>query len=500
MLVSAFIACTLVESADALEKQAFKNPLIALDAAKADPAPHILRLEDSTRKILLKLIELERFNLNYKLNVAKQGRWKGWRYFTFVEANSAVGLSGYLVGLTERTQNFRTPQKLNNTVLKSGNVAGGVGQVIGAGGSAIELGINAYHEIETHMKGYAPRAARRRVGGICNEINALFAEREKLIQALNTECGTTKYELLARAEDPVMLDMRDLSLDEFERFHSSARRLLAFQQSLYTIDIARNTTGALANQYGYLALQTGNRHNNTIAGVFSDVSGSLTLLNPYVSRGIGKLVGEYHKHCLAGVMKASKHATVEQLARDLENLKNVANTPELEQADLPVLRCALYSEHESGVRKQIQLADRELRAGVLAATENVISGTLVGGAKIAGGGVLFNIAGVRFPKNGKRTNIYLGTANIIGTSAASYSVLDNARIQIKREIDYHRLKKKHRLPGQIIKDRLAQLDEMEKNLQSPAPGTSFFDIESNWISDEPVNESHENGRRRILTK
>jgi len=447
----------------------------------ADPAPYVTRLEDNTRNVLLKLIELERYNLNYKMTVAKQGRWKGWRYFTFTQTNNGLSLGGSLVGMVERTQHFRTPNKLNIHRLERGNIITGVGSIIGASGSIMEMGINGYHEYETHKKGFAPATARKKVRGILDDINNLFVEREALVKTLNSNCGCTKYEMLSRAEDAVLLDIRDISLDEFKRFHSGARRTLAFQQSLYTIDIGRNVTGALASRFGFLALKTGNRHNNTVAGVMSDISGGLTVLNPFVSRGIGKLVGEYHKHYIRNCTKDSRHATVETLASDLEHLKIVANTPELEQADLPVLRTALYSEHENGVRKQLNLADAELRNGVLAAQQQVVSGTLLGGAKIAAGGVLFNIAGVRFPHNGKRTNIYLGTAGIINTAAASYALLDNLRIQLKREYDYHKLKKKHALPGQIIKDRLAQLDSMEKGLVTP-PSTSYFKLDDQEIT------------------
>jgi len=65
--------------------------------ANADEAPSVI--EDLTRKILIKEIELEKFNLNYKLNSAKQGRWKGERYAMFNEINAGMGLTGTQVRL-----------------------------------------------------------------------------------------------------------------------------------------------------------------------------------------------------------------------------------------------------------------------------------------------------------------------------------------------------------------------------------------------------------------
>ncbi len=61
----------------------------------SDPAEAGRQVDDLTRQILLKLIEFERFNLHYTLEVAKQGRWKGWRYAFFQEINSATRLSWF---------------------------------------------------------------------------------------------------------------------------------------------------------------------------------------------------------------------------------------------------------------------------------------------------------------------------------------------------------------------------------------------------------------------
>jgi hypothetical protein len=104
----------------------------------------------------------------------------------------------------------------------------------------------------------------------------------------------------------------------------------------------------------------------------------------------------------------------------------------------------------------------------LTAAENVISGTLIGSTKIASG-VLFNIAGTKYYNNGRETNIFLGVAGIVSLTGLGYGTAETARIQIKRELQYQRAKKKHELPGQIMKDRMAQLDEMEKALSAPTP-------------------------------
>ncbi len=428
----------------------------------------INKVEENTRKILLKLIELEKFNLNYHANVAKQGRFKGWRYFMSQEANNLVSLGGCITGMVERTSKFQLTRHLHRNTLETGNQMAMVGQFVGAGGSATEFLINAYHEAEARKKGYSPDAAKNKVLGIRKDIDDLLVEREKLIGNLKQVCTDNRYIELAKAEEPVFMDMRDISLDEFKQFHLHLRRLLAFQQSLYLFDISRNIVGGFGNRQGWRANKTGNKTANNSAGILFSISGAITVLNPFLSRGVGVLAEKYEARRIRPCMEGVASNDVEKLAADLARVQAIANSPELEKTDLPLIRAAMYGQHEVGVRKQIHLEEKQLRAGVLTAAENMFSGTLIGGTKIANG-VLFSIAGLKHYNSNRQTNVYLGVAGIIGTAGLGYGTLETARIQIKREIDYQRLKKKNELPGQIMKARLAQLDDMEKSLAAPVP-------------------------------
>ncbi len=428
----------------------------------------INRVENNTRQILLKLIELEKFNLNYHANVAKQGRWKGWRYFVTQEGNNLISLGGATTGMVERTSKFNSHRNLHRNTLEAGNALGMAGQLTGAGGSSVEFLVNGYHELEARKKGYGPNAAKEKVLAIRNDIDSLLVEREKLLGDLQNVCADTKYIALARAEQPVLIDMRDISLDEFKQFHLHLRRALAFQQSLYLFDVARNVVGAWGNRESWRANKTGNRTSNTSAGILYETAGVLTILNPFISRGVGKLAEKYEARRIRPCMEGVNPADVEKLAADLERVRVIANSPELQRADLPLIRSAMYSQHEVGVRKQIHIEEAQRRAGVLTAAENVFSGTLIGSTKVASG-VLFHIAGLKYYNDGRETNIFLGTAGIVTMTGLTYGTLETARIQIKRERQYQRQKKKHELPGQIMKDRMAKLDEMEKSLSAPTP-------------------------------
>jgi len=67
------------------------------------------------------------------------------------------------------------------------------------------------------------------------------------------------------------------------------------------------------------------------------------------------------------------------------------------------------------------------------------------------------------------TNDLLFTASLIAIPSSAFSMADTLRIQIKGEINRHRQKKAGMLPGQIIADRLKQLEDMEANLKANTP-------------------------------
>ncbi|MFA6559911.1 MAG: hypothetical protein WCT03_26015, partial [Candidatus Obscuribacterales bacterium] len=70
--------------------------------ASVTPEESVDKIDDLTKQILLKEIELQKFNLHYSQEVAKQGRWKGWRYAALQEVNMGTGLAGAIISVANR--------------------------------------------------------------------------------------------------------------------------------------------------------------------------------------------------------------------------------------------------------------------------------------------------------------------------------------------------------------------------------------------------------------
>lgn len=117
-----------------------------------DPSTAVNKVDELTRQILLKIVKLERFNINYSMNVAKQGRWKGWRYAGFQEVNAGMGLAGAIIGTANRGSHLHTSARLWTQVQESACYIPMIGSIIGASATVLEIAINEYHDIQATQK------------------------------------------------------------------------------------------------------------------------------------------------------------------------------------------------------------------------------------------------------------------------------------------------------------------------------------------------------------
>jgi len=439
------------------------------------------------RQILLKDIELERFNINFRSANNVQGRWRGPRYFLSQEGNATATAAGVLTAVLLREEVVEHPFKIElnskdqeTEVRRSTNRIGledaiypqMVGQFLGVFGSSVELGINLFHDAQARSRGFSPKLAVQHVEKISGSIKELFSQRQKLIGE-NASNIPASHILLAQVQGHVLQDLCDLALNEYSRFHIGARRFRAFQDSLYLFDIAKNGTGAAGNIIALYATAQPRSTANGPAGVLTTMSASLVVAGPIASRLIGKAVGGRTRHKISRLTAQCESTDLQRLRNDRTELARLIDdarqTSSAEDIFLTkIVELESYNQlSEQQHQKKLDLASAEIRAGTRAATQNVLAGTVVGGTKF-GPGVALMIGGFHFWKHPIESNILLCDGNLAYFCGSSLAVLDNARIQLKSEIQRHRLSKEHMMPGQILSDHMRKLDAIEHQLFSNA--------------------------------
>lgn len=437
----------------------------------SDPEQAPGAIEELTRQILLKEIALEKFNLNYKMNAAKQGRWKGWRYALANETSAALGIAGGIITADERGSHLHRSDKVKNYVQERANWISMIGTIIAGSAAIMEFGINEYHEYEAYTKGFSPGKAREHVNSLKNDINRLLAERAALVKIEHAAPMLTGRCEVDDLEGKVLADLRDQSLLEYQRFHVAARRLLAFQQCQYFFDLSKNTTNSIGYAFAYLAVHRRRRPWNYRAGVMFNVCGALTMGGPIASRLFAKGVSEYHRHYTRDTVKEAEAKECSILEQDQKALDAICKSGKFTQDVLAqkVERTAIYGDQSKIFQDEVMGAQKDLNKAKLVATQNVGAGLYVGGSKLASG-ILFTIPGFYRLYNGKTqtagrvTNHLLFASGMVGLQASSFALLDTLRIQVAGELNRHKLASQGKLPGQLIKARLAQLDALEAKL------------------------------------
>ncbi|MBX9878882.1 MAG: hypothetical protein K2Y22_10540 [Candidatus Obscuribacterales bacterium] len=447
-------------------------PALALQQS-VDETVTVEKVDSLTKQILLKEIELERFSLHYTIEVARQGRWKGWRYAAMQEANNSLGLYGGILSTWNRGRDLHHPERLNVKVQETANHLPMIGSIIGASAAAGEFGVNSYHDIRARMRGYSPGASIRHIRTIKEDIQNLLEQRQNLVNQASNDSNLDRYDEVFNAEAKVLNDMLEQSLKEFSRYHVGARGLLAFQQTQYLFDVAKYTTGAIGAHFAFLSLYKHKRVWNGRAGVLFAISGQLTMAAPILSRFVGWEVAKMTKRKVDKALPEAEEAKIAELQSDMQALDKLMK--EKHAADTAVAsitdREAIFDVHEKDFTGAIRREEMKVAAARLTATENVAAGAFVGGSKTAQS-IFFLIPGYDHRYNsatkraGRVTNDMLFTAAVVGLPATSFAILDTLRIQVQGEIQRQKARRRGALPGQIVAARLKALDDMERGLKA----------------------------------
>ncbi len=421
-------------------------------------------VENVTKDTLRDIIKLERFNLNYRLNAAKQGAWKGRRFFAAQEADLISTDAALITGTASHYKHIHTGGGSNNVYANGALLPYAIGNIVGASGDVVELGVNGYHSMESGKNGVGAKQSRDAMIKLIAEIDRKLAERARLIK----ERPPSDKEIadLQTMEGSVLADLRDLGIAKFEQLHSGAKKTLASQNSFYLLDIGTKTTGCIGAFFGMHAYLQGRGGYVVPCGIMNIISGGEIIVNPVISKMIGDAARDrdlrnMEKHGLPRMKMVCDQIDVdwEHLAKFSKN-HQIHDRPEL--ASL-IGRLETYEKSHTCIVDEISAAGDAARAGRKTSIQGLATGTVVGGSLVAfGTGV--TIAGANYLKDSIRFNSNIGWAYLQLTPAITYAALDNLHGQLKAESAYRKQKREHTLPSDLISKRLHELDQAEKSI------------------------------------
>jgi hypothetical protein len=410
-----------------------------------------------TKKILLSGIELERFSLNFRLESAKQPKFRRLRYFATQEAGAGCGLAFEIIADDQFGKGRRRPLQVSKPALHGALATVTTGSIIASAGSCLELGSNMLQSFKNKRHGYDFKAANKYVVSKLKQIDELLAQREALVAAHPDFPGQER----AVIEGRILQDMRSSFLNEYSHFNADTKSYLALQNTFFFLNAVYNAVGAVGAGVAYKAVAT--PHLNGTANILFIASGGMASVAPMLSSLVAKLV---RKEALDSLAKDLKEKPNFDAAAFAVHCKALEDLPPIGEGSVistvpATQRLAIYTQSNDLFHKQLENETKTMRKLEKVAIQTSLLGPIIG-SQLMTQGILGTYGYYHYPIQPRKqlNQFYYGA--VVGTVGTSMAVVGNVAWLLSSMSYVHRLEKKKQLPTQLIHERLNHLDEIEK--------------------------------------
>lgn len=413
-----------------------------------------------TKQILLAGIELERFSLNFRLESAKQPRFRKLRYFLAQETAAATGLGFEIAFMEQAKKGRRRPLQVSKPVLHGALATAMTGAIIGGSGSCLELSSNMLQAIKNKRHGFDFKTANKFVVAKLKEIDQLLAQREALVAAHPDYPG---YQA-AVLEGKILKELRNCFIAEYSDFNADTKGYITYQNVFYLLNASYSAVQAAGAWAGYRGV-TKPAYNGP-ANVLFVVSGAMAMVTPIISTAAGKYARKRAYETIESQIgekpKFDEHAFSTQGKELREILKSVNGTV---ISSMPGTdRLAVYTDAATLFKKQLDSETTVMRRNEKVALQNNVLAPVIG-AQLMTQGIFGCIGSYRYNLQPRKQLSMFYRGAIVGTVGTSMATVGNA-VSLLSTLSYeHRLSREKKLPAQLIKARLEHLEEVEKEVR-----------------------------------
>jgi len=419
------------------------------------------QIEHYTTEILLKEIDLERYYNKYRLFASKDPKFRYRRYFLLQQAAAGMTLGSYIASTADLGKNLTTPDRISQPLAARTTKLGFTAVVFQGGSSAIELASNVSTAIKHKVKKIDPKSTAKNIQSRLQEIDALMAQRNALVEQIENKEGVE----ILQAEGRVLKYFRDWCLNEFADIYADAKSYQASNSIYYVLDITSATLYGASYLISLRALDKPHLFNPAAkVGIVGDGFG---IVSAPLSSWSYSYLYNHHRKKFGKNLKEKLYDPEETAKGEILALKTrIENSHALSKPLLNNIHARLSMidfwscEYDDYIAKTT-LEDRRFSKVAL---QSNISGPIISTAFLAQD-VMALVAANSF-KNQIMKATSLGFASTIPPLVASgASLLLTSYWAADEGIHQHILKKKGHTPEQLIAKRFAVLGEMETKLQ-----------------------------------
>lgn len=419
---------------------------------------------DLTNKLLLEEIDMERYYLQYRIYGNAEPKTRRLRYFMFQQAAGCAFLSSNIVNMYETAKHFRTPEEVSSKVFTRSNRTGLTACTLGVGSSSLELCSNGWIAAKNIIKKHDPATARRVVKKKLEEIDALAAKRDSLVE---NNKDHPAYQAFV-TEGKLLKSFRDWCVYEFTDVYADIRSNQPSTNVFYMMDIGAYSMSMASY---ILALQTTRKPDLVYPSLHTGMvsNGLFTLEAPLTTLANAKLY-KYHFNRLSKDLKETPIDTEEDAKKLMLKLESQAahlDEETLEHLGAIASRLSIYSYWSTRYDKFIDRRLVEIRRQSRIALQGNVSGPLIGATSLAQD--TFNAIALYKCKNNPYAANALAFAGAAATTCSSAASVGLSGWWFVDQLRHDKQYEKARLlPEMLLEDRLKTLLVLEEMLDEKA--------------------------------
>ncbi len=412
--------------------------------------------EKSFNEIVLKEIELSRFNLLFNYENHRQSNWLPYRYFAGQEASAAGVNAGLIVGLVAREEHLNDPAKIHPVTLEYSLMPQMIGQFVGGIEPVYELFLKTKKFYNLKTKNIIPKIAIKHVNNLNNELNSL-----------GQELNLKNSNLIQLQEVNVQKTLQHALISQYNQFHLQTKAFNIFQNSMFVMDSLKNTTGALGNLIGIISVHDRNPKINGPAFLLTTLSGVLIILGPIVSRVNRVIVKTIVKNQLKEREVIDFQNNLNQFNNNLNSLiVMVAKHPQDKSINQSLKsRLTFYKQQQFLLQGDLNKIIKQNEKNKRLAHIQIPIATIVGSTKIALG-VCGMVAGFKYYRHPQEAQTLVADGSIPFICGTGIAMVDNLRFLTISQIDYFKNKKINNLPSMTYTNYLNDLDKIETSVKA----------------------------------
>jgi hypothetical protein len=417
------------------------------------------RLVLADREIILQLIKLARFNIQFHQGTNIHWAWRNWLYPIAQEAGTGASLANTITDLTQRAKGLKNPNLISRSTQKQALRSAIAGNAISGGASAAELAQNAMVVVIASRHGYSPRASVAFVKNQLATIDGLLEQRQQIVNATRPGALHQTYEL----EGLLLEQVRDQLLLEFKRWSAHSRETMWRENTFFALDSLQNFASmgsSIVSTKGFASPWLGG--SAAISGL---VANSTAALNPLIKTGVGVCVRKYQRWHLSKVLPQKRPVPTEDLLAKWRDLGQRAALSPPESVDsLHIQEASFFVANSERAELVLSREQKQIEKLRQVAVQQTISGPIIGMASVARS--LLSTIGYYEYRATPDVNNKLGFAGRLSqTCGQTYSMINTPVTFISQRIYTQHLRERGELPEQMLARRLTRLAEIEKEVE-----------------------------------